>query len=364
MKHAGRKLPDGSGPGKRGKKDIGGSKNGPAGRGRTYMGYRKKKAAGEAAAQMLCTVCGAIALLAVSSITVYMLKSGIPAIRQLGLKEILFGTQWRPTAREPRFGILYVILTSVAGTLLASLLGIPVGILTAVYLAEESRRGMAGLVKEAVELLAGIPSVIYGLLGIYLLNPWMYRLERRLFAGSGTHRFTGGANLISAAMVLAVMMLPTVINISEASIRAVKPSVREASFALGASRVQTWFLAVLPAAAPGIATAVVLGVGRAIGEAMAITLVSGGSVNLPLPFNSVRFLTTAIVGEMGYAQGLHRQVLFTIGLVLFAFIMLMNLWLTGILKESGQGTGAGHAAGSARRAAWIRKERSTRRRRA
>ncbi len=328
------------------------------------MGYRKKKAAGEAAAQMLCTVCGAIALLAVSSITVYMLKSGIPAIRQLGLKEILFGTQWRPTAREPRFGILYVILTSVAGTLLASLLGIPVGILTAVYLAEESRRGMAGLVKEAVELLAGIPSVIYGLLGIYLLNPWMYRLERRLFAGSGTHRFTGGANLISAAMVLAVMMLPTVINISEASIRAVKPSVREASLALGASRVQTWFLAVLPAAAPGIATAVVLGVGRAIGEAMAITLVSGGSVNLPLPFNSVRFLTTAIVGEMGYAQGLHRQVLFTIGLVLFAFIMLMNLWLTGILKESGQGTGAGHAAGSARRAAWIRKERSTRRRRA
>lgn len=170
--------------------------------------------------------------------------------------------------------------------------------------------------------------------------------------------------MISAAMVLAVMMLPTVINISEASIRAVKPSVREASFALGASRVQTWFLAVLPAAAPGIATAVVLGVGRAIGEAMAITLVSGGSVNLPLPFNSVRFLTTAIVGEMGYAQGLHRQVLFTIGLVLFAFIMLMNLWLTGILKESGQGTGAGHAAGSARRAAWIRKERSTRRRRA
>ncbi len=327
------------------------------------MEYRKRKAAGEAAAQMLCTFCAAIALLAVASITVYMLKSGIPAIRQVGLKEILFGTQWRPTAREPRFGILYVILTSIVGTSLASLMGIPLGILTAVFLAEAAGRGMAGPVRCAVELLAGIPSVIYGLLGIYLLNPWMYRLERRLFAGSGTHQFTGGANLLSAALVLAVMMLPTVINISEASIRAVKPSVREASLALGASRVQTWFLAVLPAAAPGIATAVVLGVGRAIGEAMAITLVSGGSVNFPLPFHSVRFLTTAIVGEMGYAQGLHRQALFTIGLVLFAFILLLNLWLTGILKNSAQGTGAGRTE-RAGRAAWIGKERSARQRRA
>ncbi|MCI9338308.1 MAG: phosphate ABC transporter permease subunit PstC [Lachnospiraceae bacterium] len=300
------------------------------------MEYRKKRAAKESAAQMLCTVCVAVALLAVSAITVYMLKSGIPAIRQIGLGNILLGTQWNPAADDPQFGILYVILTSVVGTLLGASAGIPLGILTAVYLAEESghKRGMTGLVKGAVELLAGIPSVIYGLLGIYLLNPWMYRLELRLFSNSETHRFTGGANLLSAAIVLAVMMLPTIINISEASIRAVKPSVREASLALGASRIQTCFLAVLPAAGPGIATAVVLGVGRAMGEAMAITLVSGGSVNAPLPFRSVRFLTTAIVGEMGYAHGLHRQVLFTIGLVLFGFIMLMNLWLTRILKES------------------------------
>ena len=318
----------------------------------------------EAAAEALFAFCAAAAVLALVSVTVYLLFCGIPAIREVGLMDILFGTVWDPTAREPKFGILLIVLTSLVGTLLAVAVGVPVGILTAVFLAEAAGRRMAGPVRCAVELLSGIPSVTYGLLGIYLLNPWMYRLERRLFAGSGPHRFTGGANLLSAAIVLAVMMLPTVINISEASIRAVKPSVREASLALGASRVQTWFLAVLPAAGPGIATAVVLGVGRAIGEAMAITLVSGGSVNLPLPFNSVRFLTTAIVGEMGYAQGLHRQVLFTIGLVLFAFIMLMNLWLTGILKESGQGTGAGHAAGSARRAAWIRKERSTRRRRA
>lgn len=303
------------------------------------MKHQKRKAAEEAVAEMLCTVCAAVALLAVLAISVYMLKSGIPAIRQVGLAEILLGTQWRPTAREPRFGILYVILTSVVGTILASLIGIPLGVLTAIYLAETSGKRMAGMVKCAVELLAGIPSVIYGLLGVYLLNPWMYRLELRLFAGSETHRFTGGANLLSASIVLAVMMLPTVINISEASIRGVKPSVREASLALGASQVQTCFSAVLPAAGSGIATAVVLGAGRAVGEAMAITLVSGGSVNMPFPFQSVRFLTTAVVGEMGYAHGLHRQVLFTIGLVLFAFIMLLNLWLTRVLRSSQTASG-------------------------
>ena len=302
---------------------------------------RKRRAAQEAAAQTLCTVCAAFALLAVSAITVYMLKSGIPAIRRVGLAEILLGTQWSPVAAKPRFGILYVILTSVVGTLLASLIGIPLGVLTAVFLAETPGKRTTGLVGGTVELLAGIPSVIYGLLGVYLLNPWMYRLEQRIFAGSSTHRFTGGANLLSAAIVLAVMMLPTVISISEASIRAVKPSVREASLALGASRAQTCFLAVLPAAGPGIATAVVLGIGRAVGEAMAITLVSGGSVNMPFPFSSVRFLTTAVVGEMGYAHGLHRQVLFTIGLVLFAFIMMLNLWLTRILRGGRTDVGQG-----------------------
>ncbi len=300
------------------------------------MSYQRRKAVEETAAQMLCTICAAVALLAVLAITVYMLQSGLPAIKQVGLAEILLGTQWKPTADEPQFGILYVILTSIVGTFLAALMGIPLGVLTAIYLVEEA--GESGshkrieLVKSAVELLAGIPSVIYGLLGIYLLNPWMYRLERYLFAGSQTHQFTGGANLLAAGIVLAVMMLPTVINISEASIRAVKPSVREASLALGASKVQTCFWAVLPAAGPGIATAVVLGLGRAMGEAMAITLVSGGSVNMPFPFHSVRFLTTAIVSEMGYAQGLHRQMLFTIGLVLFFFIMLINLWLTRVLR--------------------------------
>ena len=208
-----------------------------------------------------------------------------------------------------------------------------IGVLTAVFLAEVAPRPLAAIVKPAVELLAGIPSVIYGLLGIYLLNPLMYKLERLIFRGSTTHQFTGGANLLSAVIVLAIMILPTVINISETSIRAVPAGIKSSSLALGASHVQTIFRSILPAAKSGIVTAIVLGVGRAIGEAMAITLVSGSSVNVPLPFNSVRFLTTAIVSEMGYSSGLHRQVLFTIGLVLFVFIMIINIVLNKILKK-------------------------------
>ncbi|MFR8975017.1 MAG: phosphate ABC transporter permease subunit PstC, partial [Eubacteriales bacterium] len=203
----------------------------------------------------------------------------------------------------------------------------------AVFLSEVAPPKLIAVVKPAVELLAGIPSVIYGLLGIMILNPLMYKLELKLFEGSTTHQFTGGANLISAVLVLAVMILPTVINISEASLRAVPGYLKSASLGLGASKIQTIFKVQIPAAKSGIMTAVVLGIGRAIGEAMAITLVSGGSVNLPLPFNSVRFLTTAIVSEMGYSEGTHRQVLFTIGLVLFLFISLINLGLTKFLKR-------------------------------
>lgn len=284
-------------------------------------------------AQILVTLCAFFAVLAVLSITVYMIISGTPAIFKVGLAEILFGTVWEPTAAEPSYGILYVILTSVVGTALAILIGVPIGILTAVFLAEVAPKRVALVVKPAVELLAGIPSVVYGLLGIYLLNPLMYQLELWVFRDSTTHQFTGGANLLSAVLVLAIMILPTVINISETSIRAVQPGIKAASLALGASKMQTIFRMILPAAKSGIVTAVVLGVGRAIGEAMAITLVSGSSVNIPLPFNSVRFLTTAIVSEMGYSQGVHRQVLFTIGLVLFAFIMIINIALNRILKK-------------------------------
>lgn len=287
----------------------------------------------EKTAQGIFTLCAFIAILAVISITVYMIINGMPALFSVGIKEILFDTVWKPAAQDPSFGILYVILTSIVGTTLAVLLGVPIGLLTAVFLAETAPKKLAAVVKPAVELLAGIPSVIYGLLGLMVLNPLMYKLEMAIFKGSDTHQFTGGANLLSAVIVLAVMILPTVINISESAIRAVPPQLKSASLALGASHVQTIFKVILPAAKSGIITAIVLGVGRAIGEAMAITLVSGSSVNMPLPFNSVRFLTTAIVSEMGYAAGLHRQVLFTIGLVLFVFIMVINITLSRILKK-------------------------------
>ena len=280
--------------------------------------HHSSKSAVEKAAQAIFTACGFFAVLAVASITLYMVISGTPALFKVGILEILFGTIWQPAAASPSFGILYVILTSIA----------------AIFLAEVAPKRVADIVRPAVELLAGIPSVIYGLLGILILNPLMYKLELIIFKGSESHQFTGGANLISAVLVLALMILPTVINISESSLRAVPGHLKSASLALGATRIQTIFQVIVPAAKSGIITAVVLGTGRAIGEAMAISLVSGSSVNLPLPFNSVRFLTTAIVSEMGYAAGLHRQVLFTIGLVLFGFIMFINISLTRILKKA------------------------------
>lgn len=297
------------------------------------MGNHKSKSAVEKAAQGIFTLCALMAILAVASITVYMLINGTPALFRAGIKEILFGTVWKPAAAQPSFGILYVILTSIIGTVMAVFLGVPIGLLTAVFLAETASKRLSAVVKPAVELLAGIPSVIYGLLGLMILNPLMYKWELAIFRDSDTHQFTGGANLLSAVIVLAIMILPTVINISEAALRAVPASLKSASLALGASQIQTIFKVMIPTAKSGIITAVVLGVGRAIGEAMAITLVSGSSVNMPLPFHSVKFLTTAIVSEMGYAAGMHRQVLFTIGLVLFAFIMLINVTLTRISKK-------------------------------
>jgi len=290
----------------------------------------------EKIAKWIMTLFAIVAIVAVFSITVYMIAIGTPALTKVGVTELLFGTEWAPTAEEPAFGIFYVILTSIVGTALAILIGVPVGLLTAVFLAEAAPEKVAVIVKPAVELLAGIPSVIYGLLGIMVLNPLMYKLELALFKDSETHQFTGGANLLSAVIVLAVMILPTVINMSETAIRAVHPSLKASSLALGATHMQTIFHVILPAAKSGIFAAIMLGVGRAIGEAMAITLVSGSSVNLPLPFNSVRFLTTALVSEMGYASDLHREVLFTIGLVLFVFIMLINIVMEKIIRNGGK----------------------------
>ena len=294
---------------------------------------QKARAFSENLAKNCFLFAAVIAILAVLSIMLYMFLKGTPAFFKVGVSEILFETEWRPTAKtEPGFGILYIILTSLVGTTFAIILGVPLGILTAVFLTEVAPKKLAALVQPAVELLAAIPSVIYGLLGIMILTPWMYKLEKHFFEGSTTHQFTGGANLISAVIVLAIMILPTVVNMSASAIRAVDDKLKSASLALGATKIQTILMVVLPDAKSGIMTGIVLGIGRALGEAMAISLVSGSSVNLPLPFNSVRFLTTAIVSEMSYAEGVHRQVLFTIGLVLFVFIMVINLVLTKMIR--------------------------------
>ncbi len=299
----------------------------------SIIGNRKNKSIVEIVAEVIFTLCAFVAVVAVIAITAYMLVNGTPAIFQVGIKEMLFETVWAPGASEPKFGIAYVILTSIVGTAMAVVIGVPVALLTAVFLSFVAPKRIAAIVRPAVELLAGIPSVIYGLIGILVLNPLMYKLEKIVFAGSQTHQYTGGSNLLSAVLVLAIMILPTVINISETALRTVPEHYISASLALGASKIETIFKVVIPAARSGVISAVILGLGRAIGEAMAITLVSGSSVNAPLPFNSVRFLTTAIVSEMGYAAGLHRQVLFTIGLVLFVFIMIINVTLTRLIKN-------------------------------
>ena len=290
----------------------------------------------EAVARALLLICAVAAIFAVCAITFYMFAKGLPALGKVGVTELLFGTVWKPTAAEPRFGIAYIILSSIVGTAFSVLLGVPVGLMTAVFLTEVSGKRMAAVVQPAVELLAAIPSVIYGLVGMMVLNPAMYKLEKLIFAGSSTHQFTGGANVLSAVIVLAIMILPTVISVSASSLRAVPDSLRAASLALGASKMQTVFRVTIPAARSGILTGVVLGIGRALGEAMAINMVAGGSVNLPLPFNSVRFLTTQLVSEMSYAEGTHRQVLFTVGLVLYLFIMAVNLVLLKLRKKGAE----------------------------
>lgn len=302
----------------------------------SIIGNKKTKSIVEKIAAYIFATCAIFSVVAVFSITVYMLIAGTPAIFKIGLKEILFGTIWAPSATNPQFGIAYMILTSMVGVFLAICIGVPIGLLTAIYLSEIARPKVRSIIQSAIELLAGIPSVVYGLIGILIINPFMYQLELKIFANSSTHQFTGGSNLLSAIIVLAIMILPTLINISESSLQAVPNDYRQSSLALGASKVQTIFQVVLPTAKNGIMSAIVLGVGRAIGEAMAILLVAGNSVNPPYPFNSVRFLTTGIVSEMGYASGLHREVLFTIGLVLFVFIFIINLILTFVLKGGKQ----------------------------
>ena len=255
-------------------------------------------------------------------ITVYLVVSGIPAIRQIGLKDFLFGKEWASTAAEPKYGILPFILTSVYGTAGAIVLGVPVGFLTAVYLAKMAPKPVKEIMGQAVSMLAGIPSVGYGLVGMIVLVPGI----RKIF------HVPDGASLLAAIILLAVMILPSIIKMSVTALEAVPQEYEDASLALGATPEETWFRVSVPAAKSGIAAAVVLGVGRAIGEAMAVMMVAGNAANMPSLFQSVRFLTTAVASEMSYSSGLQRQALFSIALVLFLFIMLINAALNFFLK--------------------------------
>lgn len=268
---------------------------------------------------------GLITVGCVLLITVYLIISGIPAIKEIGLVKFLFGKEWASTAAEPKFGILPFILTSVYGTAGAILIGVPVGFFTAVFLSKMAGKKVRSAMETAVSLLAGIPSVVYGLVGMLVLVPAV----RSIF------RVPDGASLLAAIIVLAIMILPSIIKVSVTALDAVPKEYEDASLALGASPVETFFRVSVPAAKSGIAAAVVLGVGRAIGEAMAVMMVAGNVANMPSLFQSVRFLTTAVASEMSYSSpgSLQRNALFSIALVLFLFIMLLNAALNFFLKR-------------------------------
>lgn len=272
-------------------------------------------------------ILGLITVGCVLLITVYLIISGIPAIREIGLFNFLFGKKWASTAAEPSFGILPFILTSIYGTAGAIILGVPIGFMTAVYLAKLAPPAVKKAASSAVSLLAGIPSVVYGLVGMLVLVPGI----RKLF------NVPDGASLLAAIIVLAIMILPSIIKVSITALEAVPKEYEDASLALGATPVETYFKVSVPAAKSGIAAAVVLGVGRAIGETMAVMMVSGNAANMPSLFESVRFLTTAVSSELSYSSGLQQQALFSIALVLFMFIMLINATLNFFLKRSKEG---------------------------
>ena len=288
----------------------------------------QKKKWFEAAVHGIFLILGLITVGCVLLITVYLIVSGIPAIREIGLLKFLFGRTWASTASQPQYGILPFILTSVYGTAGAIALGVPVGFLTAVYLSKVAPKRVRTVLQSAVSLLAGIPSVVYGLVGMLVLVPAI----RKAF------HLPDGASLFAAIIVLAVMILPSIIKVSVTALEAVPHEYEDASLALGATEVETYFRVSVPAAKSGIAAAVVLGVGRAIGEAMAVMMVSGNAPNMPGSiFESVRFLTTAVASEMSYSSGLQRQALFSIALVLYLFILLINAALNFFLKRDKEG---------------------------
>ena len=289
------------------------------------MAQRKKMF--EAVVHGIFLLLGLITVGCVLLITVYLIISGIPAIQKIGLVPFLTGKVWSSTSAEPKYGILPFILTSVYGTAGAIILGVPIGFLTAVYLAKVAPKKVRTVLEAAVSLLAGIPSVVYGLVGMLVLVPAIRK----------TFHLPDGASLFAAIIVLAVMILPSIIKVSVTALEAVPHEYEDASLALGATEVETYFRVSVPAAKSGIAAAVVLGVGRAIGEAMAVMMVSGNAPNMPSIFESVRFLTTAVASEMSYSSGLQRQALFSIALVLYLFILLINAALNFFLKRDKEG---------------------------
>ena len=277
--------------------------------------------------QIVFLICGLIAVAFVLVISVYLIISGLPAIREVGLFNFLFGKTW--SAKDDQYGILALILTSIYGTAGAIVIGVPIGFFTAVFLAKVAPKKVAAVIRPMVNLLAGIPSVVYGLVGMIVLVPWIRT----------TFDLSAGDSLFAAIIVLAVMILPSIISVSETALEAVPKEYEEASLALGATNLETYFRVSVPAAKSGIAAAVVLGIGRAIGEAMAIIMVAGNVANMPSLFSSVRFLTTGIAIEMNYATvgSLQRNALYSIGLVLFLFIMLINVLLNTLLKRDKEG---------------------------
>lgn len=283
----------------------------------------KRKKFSEGLVHGVFLILGLITVGFVLLISVYLIISGIPAIKKIGIIPFLFGKTWASTAAEPQFGILPFILTSVYGTAGAIVIGVPVGFMTAVYIAKIAPPKLKSVMQSAVSLLAGIPSVVYGLVGMLILVPGI----RKIFS------VPDGASLLAAIIVLAIMILPSIIKVAVTSLEAVPKEYEDASLALGATPIETYFRVSVPAAKSGIAAAVVLGVGRAIGEAMAVAMVSGNAARMPSLFESVCFLTTAVSKEMSYSSGLQRQALFSIALVLFVFIMMINAALNFFLKR-------------------------------
>jgi phosphate transport system permease protein len=270
-------------------------------------------------------ICGMMTIIAMLTIAIYLIINGVPAIREVGLFKFLFGQVWAPVhSTEPQFGILPFIFTSIYGTFGAVLIGVPIGLMTAIFLSKLSNPKISVVVNTAVELLAGIPSVVYGFIGLSVLVPFVRE----------TFGLLSGATLFSAIIVLSIMILPNIINVSRVALAAVPTKYEEASYALGATKMETIFKVSMPAARSGIAAGVVLGIGRAIGEAMAVMMVAGNVANMPELFRGVRFLTTAIASELSYAAaGIHRNALFIIALVLFVFIIIINIVLNLLLKR-------------------------------